>query len=240
MATGNFCWFDLMSTEVGAAKAFYTALFGWEVRDHNVQYSMIHDHAGRSLGGMMASAPGQPSAWLPYVSVDDIEVAVAAVKAGGGKVFMQHEAAGVGKFAIFADPQGGVIAAIQLTGTFGPYPREKNENHLCWSELHCPDPAAAAEFYKSVFGWNYEAWGPDYLLITNEHAGGIMRAQPGVPTHWLVYANTQSTDGVVARVGELGGKTLMPAMDMPDVGRFAVFADPAGAVFAVMQSVPRG
>ena len=48
------------------------------------------------------------------------------------------------------------------------------------------------------------------------------------------------TDATVARVAELGGRLLVPARALENVGRFAVFADPTGAVFAVMQNAPRG
>ncbi len=239
MSTGRFCWFDLMTSDVASAKSFYTALFGWVFVDHNPAYTMIQDPAGRGLGGLMAAGPGQPNAWLPYVSADDLDAVVAKIRDGGGKVFMQHAAPGAGRFAIYADPQGAVLAAIQLEKDDGTYPREKSQNHICWAELQSPDPAAALAFHQGVYGWAHEAWGSDYFLIGSEHAGGINRAQPGVPPHWLIYVNTAPADASAARVTELGGKVLAPPQAMGEVGRFAVFADPQGAVFAVMESARR-
>lgn len=239
MSTGKFCWFDLMSTDVPAARAFYAELFGWDIRDHNAEYGMIHDRAGRSLGGMMASQPGAPSAWLPYVTTDDVGSTVNRIRELGGTVFMEHDAADVGKFAIYADPQGAALATIQLARDFGAYPREKGEHHICWSELHTSDPAAALAFHAGVFDWKSESWGDDHILIGSEHAGSIIRSQPGVPASWLVYVNTVDAEATVAKVTALGGKVVMPAVDMPGVGRFAVFSDPTGAVFAVMQNFPR-
>ena len=239
MSTGKFCWFDLMSTDVPAARAFYTELFGWDIREHNAQYAMIHDRAGRGLGGMMAANPGQPSAWLPYVTTDDIAITMNRVRELGGKVFMEHDAPEVGKFAIYADPQGAALAAIQLKNDTGNYPREKGENHIAWSELNTTDPAAALAFHAGVFDWKSESWGPDYILVGDEHSAGITRGQPGVPSNWLVYVNSQNTDATVAKVESLGGKVMMPGTDIPNIGRFAVFADPTGGVFAVMQSFPK-
>lgn len=236
MSTGRFVWFDLMSTDVAAARGFYTALFGWRFDEHNPAYAMIDDGEGKRLGGLMGANPGQPSAWLAYVTTDTIDETVAAIRAAGGKVWMQHEAAGVGKFAIFSDPQGAALATIQLATDDGSYPREKAKNHICWSELHTADPAAALAFHQAVFGWKSEAWGPEYFLVGDEHAGGITRGQPGAPAHWLIYVNTRDADATAARVEELGGRVVVPPQQMGEVGRFAVFADPTGAVFAVMQS----
>lgn len=239
MSAGKFCWFDLMTTDVAAARAFYVALFDWDVRDHSGEYCMIHDRAGRALGGMMAASPGVPSSWLPYVTVDDIGGALAKVTELGGRVYMRHTAPEVGEFAIYADVQGAVIAALQPSRPLDPYPREKGESHICWSELHTSAPAAALVFYTGVFGWKSEAWGADYFMIGDEHAGGIMAGRPGVPPHWLIYVNSTDTDATAASVVRLGGRIVAPPQDLTGVGRFAVFADPTGGVFAVMQSVRR-
>jgi hypothetical protein len=239
MSTGKFCWFDLMSTDVATARAFYTSLFGWDVREHNPEYAMVHDRHGRMMGGMMAAQPGRPSAWLGYVTTDDITGTVNRIRELGGTVFMEHTAPGVGRFAIFADPQGAVISAIQLEREDNPYPREKAENHISWSDLMTSDPPAALAFYQGVFGWASESWGGDYFLIGDEHAGGITNVHGGAPPHWMIYVNTQDTDATAARVTELGGRVLLPPRDMGEVGRFAVFGDPTGAVFAVMQTPPR-
>lgn len=239
MSTGKFCWFDLMSTDVAAARAFYEALFGWEVRTHTPEYWMIHDDGGRSLGGMMTAQGGMPSAWLAYVTVGDLGATVAAIAAGGGTVHVRASAGDVGEFAIFSDPQGAVLAAIQPTTEFGPYPREKAKNHICWSELHTSDPAAALAFYTTLFGWASQAWGENYFMVGDEHAGGITAGQPGMPPNWLNYVNSQDTDATAAAVVRLGGRVIVPPQEMGGVGRFAVFSDPTGGVFAVMQSAPR-
>jgi uncharacterized protein len=66
---------------------------------------------------------------------------------------------------------------------------------------------------------------------------GLMAPVPGAPPappHWGVYITVDNVETTVARCGELGGKTLVPAMDVPGVGRMAVLQDPQGAVFCVM------
>ncbi len=132
-----------------------------------------------------------------------------------------------------------MLASIQLARDFGEYPREKGENHICWAELHTSDPAAALAFHAGVFDWTSQSWGGDYILIGDEHAAGIVRGQPGVPPYWLIYVNSADTDATVARVTELGGRVPLPGKDMANVGRFAVFQDPTGGTFAVMQTAAR-
>lgn len=240
MSTGRFCWFDLMSHDLPATSTFYAGLFGWRFVDHNPGYTLITDAQGRTLGGAMAASGGQPSAWLPYVTTEDIDATVQTVRDAGGVVYARPEVEGIGRVAIFADPQGAVIAAIQLTQAETTYPRHKDEPHIAWSELHTSDPEAAYAFYADLFAWPVERWGGDYLLVGHEHNAGILRAHGGAPPHWLIYVNTQDTDATARRVAELGGHTIVAPQDLPGVGRFAVFADPAGAVFAVMKSAPRG
>jgi hypothetical protein len=239
MNAGKFCWFDLMTTDVAASRAFHAALFGWRVEDHDAAYAMVHEEGGRTIAGMMAAPPGAPSAWLPYVSTDDVAATTKRIEARGGRIFTAHEAPGVGRFAIFADAQGAVCAAFQPLRDFGPYPREKAKNHLSWAELHTPDPAGAAAFYADVFGFAFEAYGPDYLMLTTEHTGGIAKQRDPGPPHWLVYANVASAAATTAKATELGGKVLVPPTPMPPTGTFSILADPTGAVLALMESAAR-
>jgi hypothetical protein len=57
---------------------------------------------------------------------------------------------------------------------------------------------------------------------------------PGVPPHWLVYITVDDVDASADKVTKHGGKILMPAIDVPNVGRFVVIADPQGAAIALM------
>jgi predicted enzyme related to lactoylglutathione lyase len=72
--------------------------------------------------------------------------------------------------------------------------------------------------------------------------GGMMKIQKewgNVPPNWSPYFMVTNCDGSVAKVGQLGGSTKMPPTDIPKVGRFAVCADPQGAVFQIIQMSAR-
>ncbi len=119
-----------------------------------------------------------------------------------------------------------------------------------WHELMTTDPQAAVAFYSKVLPWKTQPSGvPDYTLWAagKTMTGGLM-AQPesarqaGAPPSWLVYIGTPDVDGTAAAAERLGGKVLRAPADIPNVGRFAVLADPQGAAFAIFKpsAVPEG
>ena len=118
----------------------------------------------------------------------------------------------------------------------------KTHGAFSWSELMTTDPAAAADFYAKLFGWTVQTMemgmGPDRVLkVAETSVGGIMGMPPdapAVPPNWGCYVTVDNVDAVLDRCAALGGKTLVPAMDVPGVGRMAVLQDPQGAVLSVM------
>ena len=114
-----------------------------------------------------------------------------------------------------------------------------------WHELMVPTPSAAPSFYTGVTGWGTQKFdGPmDYTMWTVGPApiGGLMALPPelaanGVPPHWLHYVAVTDVDATAKKAESLGGHVNVPPTDIPDVGRFAVLADPQGAVFAIYKS----
>jgi predicted enzyme related to lactoylglutathione lyase len=116
-----------------------------------------------------------------------------------------------------------------------------------WYELMTTDTDGAIAFYGDVVGWGSQSWEdgetPYTMWLKGEMpVGGIMllpeEAQSqGAPPHWLPYIGTPDVDETVAKAIELGATVYMAGMDIPDVGRIAVLADPQGAVFAVYTPV---
>jgi uncharacterized protein len=111
-----------------------------------------------------------------------------------------------------------------------------------WYELITPDPEAAKSFYEHVVGWTVEDDGTGYphLKAGQDYAGGMlaltdeMRAHGARPV-WLGYVGVDDVDSTVEAAVSDGGRVLMAARDMPNVGRFALLADPDGAPFYVMR-----
>jgi predicted enzyme related to lactoylglutathione lyase len=110
-----------------------------------------------------------------------------------------------------------------------------------WVDIGVPDKQAAADFYGGLFGWDApegppEAGGYRVAVVRDRAVAGIGDQQnPGHPV-WATYIAVDDADAVAAKVLAAGGQVLLPAMDVLDVGRMAVFADPQGAVFSVWQA----
>jgi predicted enzyme related to lactoylglutathione lyase len=114
-----------------------------------------------------------------------------------------------------------------------------------WHELMVPNTSSAPAFYQNITGWGTQKFdgGMDYTMWTNGQApvGGLMELPEelksnGVPPHWLHYVGVNDVDATAKKAEELGGHVNVPPTDIPDVGRFAVLADPQGAVVAIYKS----
>ena len=118
----------------------------------------------------------------------------------------------------------------------------KTPGAFSWSELVTTHPAAAAEFYGTLFGWTVKEMGEamgGYRVVNVGDAGvgGIMGMPPGappMPPHWGCYVTVANVEQTLEKATALGGKVIVPPMDVPGVGRMAVLQDPQGAVLSVI------
>lgn len=118
-----------------------------------------------------------------------------------------------------------------------------SQGDFVWYELVTTDPQKAESFYGDVFGWNTrDAGNPDmrYTLLSSNGAdvGGVMKLPPeacdaGGKPGWIGYVGVDDVDAAAAKLVQDGGTIRRPPEDIPGVGRFAVAADPQGAVFCL-------
>lgn len=124
------------------------------------------------------------------------------------------------------------------------------EGAFCWSELATTDLGAARDFYKTLLGWEIKestatgsCEGAEVAVVYNEivvggeHVGGMYGMGPeygGAPPHWMSYVAVADVDERARKVVELGGKVCVPPTDIPNVGRFCVINDPAGAAISLI------
>ena len=118
-----------------------------------------------------------------------------------------------------------------------------------WYELATSDQDAAEAFYRAVVGWNMADAGQPgirYMILSagDRGMGGLTAlpaeaAQAGGRPGWLGYIGVPDTDGAAKRIVEAGGAIRYGPDDIPNVGRFAVVADPGGAVFMLLTPLPR-
>ncbi len=112
-----FCHMELDTTDPAKARAFYSGLFSWTYEDIDGTggpYTIIKAGEGPGGGMMKHPVPGAPSAWLVYVSVDDIAASTAKAKSLGAQVMKDiTEVPNMGHFSILLDPTGAPIALWQ-------------------------------------------------------------------------------------------------------------------------------
>ena len=258
MNAHRFVWHDLNTKDLEGSKRFYGEIFNWRF-DASDNSPYIHITAGDAMiGGMrqMSAQEPQPTSWLGYIGVDDVAATVSKITGAKGKVFMPATTMeNVGTFAVTADPTGAAFAPwksaragedVERSGPPAPFT-------FSWDELMTTDPAAAASFYATVFGWQPQPvdMGPagTYTLLNRPgvknakgdqvSAGGIMKAPPGVPySFWLPYVQVEDTDALSERAARLGAKVTVPPTDIPNIGRFACWLDPQQAAIAII-AMPR-
>lgn len=242
---GTPSWVDIGTPDVEGAKAFYGRLFGWEFADQGPDSGGYHmcQLRGKPVAGLgPAQNPGPPH-WTTYVNVDDTDTTVKAVEAEGGTVLATMDVMEAGRMAVCLDPTGAPFSMWQA-GQHGGAAIANEPGAFSWSELNTRDTAAAIAFYQSVFGWTAETMTEPmpYTQFSNDgkSVAGMMdmtgRVPDEVPPNWLVYFGIANCDEAVETAKQAGGALMFGPVDIPDMGRFAVLADPQGAAFAVFQT----
>jgi uncharacterized protein len=104
----------------------------------------------------------------------------------------------------------------------------------CWVEVSSPDPVAAQAFYAELFGWTAGASpaGRTTFLLADRVVAGV---RPAEAAQWLTYFATDDLASTADTVSAAGGAVLRPPAGNGTDGWAALFADPAGAVFAGWQ-----
>lgn len=112
-----------------------------------------------------------------------------------------------------------------------------------WVELSSPDAEASAAFYGELMGWNASEAGPaeetgGYRIFEQQGrsvAGLMGHMQEGQPTAWMTYVSVADAAEAAEKARAAGGSVVVEPMDVMEIGRMAVFADPTGAVLGVWQ-----
>ena len=250
-AQRQFAWYELMTTDIDAAKSFYSNIIGWGTQappSTGIDYTLFTT-AEAPVAGMMTlpdsvKAMGVPPCWTGYIGVDDVDATVAAVKRLGGHVRVEPmDIPSVGRFAVVADPQGAVFALLAwLKPGSNGHPEAGSPGRVGWHELLAVDWEKAFGFYSELFGWekgeshDIGAMGTYQLFTVNgQPIGGMFNKPPMVPVpFWLYYVNVKGVDAAAERVKAGGGQIVNGPMEVPGGSWIVQCFDPQHAMFALV------
>ncbi|WP_336487542.1 VOC family protein [Methylobacterium nigriterrae] len=250
----GFVWYELMTTDVAAAEAFYRAVVGWEAEEAGGPgrpYRVMRAGEARVAGLMPlpedARAGGLPPVWVGYIGTADVDAEAEAVARAGGAVHRAPaDIPGIGRFAVVTDPQGALFTLFTPRGEVPAPVPAGTPGHVGWHELYAADWPAAFAFYAERFGWTKAEsidLGPmgTYQLFAagGVPVGGMMNKFPSQPTpSWQFYINVVEIEAAAARVREAGGTVLMEPHQVPGGSWILQGRDPQGAAFALV-AAPR-
>jgi predicted enzyme related to lactoylglutathione lyase len=249
---GRFVWYELITTDFAAARAFYTKVMGWGAQDASMPHMAytfftVGNTPASGLTGLPEAArkAGMRPGWLGYVAVDDVDAAVDRIRRLGGAVHVPPtNLLDVSRFAIVADLQMVPLALVKSLkpGTQG-LGEPSQLGRVGWHELLAVDCEAAFDFYGQLFDWRKADAGdahadgatPYHLIAAGDQTiGGMYVKRPLVPNPvWLYYFNVRDIDAAVARVTAAGGQVMEGPLKVPGGNWIASCIDPQGAMFAL-------
>jgi len=249
MSEGSFVWYELMTSDVDAAAAFYAKVVGWSMADSGMpgmRYTLAKV-GRRQVAGLMgfpADAGAGPPMWFGYILVAGVDEMAERVREAGGTVHREPtDIPSVGRFAVVADPQGAMFMLFRGSGDPAPELAANTPGTIGWHELHTTDWEAALAFYQHLFGWEKSYandMGPmgiyQTFSVAGAWTGGMMNGGGSPDPHWLYYIDVGDIDAAVARVAEAGGEVLHGPHQVPGGNWVIMGKDPQGAEFALTGS----
>lgn len=249
-AQGDFIWYELMTSDIEGARAFYRAVAGMEIDETSDQpdqdYRMIR-HGDEFVGGAMALSKdmidnGAAPLWIGYIGVQDVDAMAEAIKAKGGHVFMTRDIP-QGRLAMCADPQGAPFYIMRgASGGASTVWQDNVVGHFGWNELWTPDQKGALDFYGSLFGWTQQGampMGPrgDYLFMMqgDKRLGAFGPASDASkPAYWRHVFRVPSISASVEAAKSLGATEIEGPHQVPGDDYVMYGKDPQGATFVLV------
>lgn len=244
----RFAWYEILTTDVAAASAFYGSVVGWRAKDAStpeLAYTVLA--AGEvPVAGLMELPEegrrlGATPRWMGFVAVDDTDATAAQISRRGGVVLLPPTPSNIGRVSVVADPQKATFALVSGLTYGQPQPGGLDEmGRVGWHELLAEDRNKVFDFYGELFGWQKaqgETESTDlYQLFSagGQAIGGMLTKLPSVrQTCWLYYFNVDDIDEAAGRVNAGGGRILQGPIELHDNWWIARCVDPQGALFAL-------
>jgi predicted enzyme related to lactoylglutathione lyase len=245
---GRFVWYELATTDMEAAKAFYAEVVGWGTQDVPGMAYTLFTAGGASVSGLLglpedAKKLGLRPSWLGYLGVNDVDATADRIKQLGGALHVPpKDVPNISRFSVAVDSQGATIALFKWLNPSQKQPPElEARGRVGWHELLAADWEKAFAFYAEVFGWQKAdadtgAMGTYQMFSAGgQTVGGMFTKPPTVPVpFWLYYFNIGDIDLAMKRVKAGSGQILNGPIEVPGNRWIVQCTDPQGAIFALL------
>lgn len=244
---GRPMWYELLTTDMQAAEAFYSKVIGWSTMPYRPEpdaYDMFTKSPDHPIAGVMKVPAGMhfPPHWEMYIGVPKLEEAIANVERLGGSGLSEIIAIpNIGRIRVMKDPQGAIFALYEPAAE--PMPDgEHGIGEVSWHELYTTDAEAAMKFYTELFDWKPTSamdmgpMGKYHMFGRGRELGGMMNTPPQmaqVPPNWGIYFRVANVPEAAERVKANGGQVLNGPMEVPGGDEIVNCMDPQGAAFSL-------
>jgi uncharacterized protein len=251
---GTFSYSDLQTSDLEAATAFYTDLFGWGIDDQPMGEDPADIYRMFTKDGKVVCAAskqppqqaqaGVPPMWNVYFTVSDVDTKAKEAEAAGGTVHAQpFDVFDVGRMAVIADPTGAFFCLWQAKESIGSYVMGEPDT-LVWAESGTTDVDVSKAFYTQLLGWSSEDqdMGPNGMYTTfsahGDFAAGLMKS-PMPLSYWAIYFGVDDCKATTEKISAGGGQLMMDCQAIPGVGTITIATDPQGAMFGLLEAEPQ-
>jgi uncharacterized protein len=243
-----FTWYELITTDVTAAAAFYHDIVGWGTKadaTSRTPYTLftVGDVATAGVielpeeGRRMGATPR----WMGYVGVRDADAAANRVKRLDGAVYVPPTDTNIGRISVVADSYRATFGLIDRQQVTAQHPGDDRKlGRVGWHELFATDLRREVAFYSELLGWQaadtkYHFADAYLALSAGEHliAGAFKKRSDGSDPFWLFYFNVDDLDAAAERVRAGGGGASCNDEELPSGLWVAHCTDPQGAAFAL-------
>ena len=244
---GSFCFAELHTANVEAAKRFYGDLLGWTTADSPADGYTMFQVDGKDVAGLRR-VEQSASRWIPFLSVPSADaVSAKALQLGAAVVTPAADTRNLARTAVLRDPAGGLLGLWEARDHQGAALLDE-PGSLWWAELLTREVAVAKTFYSNLLGWRAVdtlKYGIRYSVFKagDESLAGLLPIGAdwgAVSPYWQVLFAVKDCDALVARAKTAGGSLVFGPNDVPNAGRAAIVSDPHDAVFVLMQPLPGG
>lgn len=239
---GKLIWADLYTSNIKASLSFYTDTFGWTVKKFGINknsYHILYDGEQAIAGILSRSAQRkktETALWIGSIATDNVQASVNSATHNNAITILEpHDFALYGKRAVIADPQGGIIALLDIKDR--KKTQQKISNKWNWAQLFSVNPKNAAAFYQNTFNYTVKEVTQNqssyYLSQQDEIRASIVKLPVSFEQRdrWVNFVAVANLVDTLSNATKNGAEIIY----QPEGNQLAIITDPNGALLGLTE-----